>query len=168
MLLQDYGLQMEMASGNYVLAMTSIMDTEEGFERLAQALLAIDGTLSATDCAAEGADAFSFSEIYEPKEQVCSIAEAVDAGQTPVESEADRTGRMPGTQAVGHTTVPLDTAAGSVAADYLYLYPPGVPLIAPGERITEKTIRDIRTCRDTGFTVHGLTPEMRIEVVKFS
>jgi arginine/lysine/ornithine decarboxylase len=195
-LLQDYGLQMEMASGNYVLAMTSIMDTEEGFERLAQALLAIDRTLAATDCAAKGADTFSFSAIYGPQEQVCSIAEAVDvgqyAGQAPVESEADRTGpmvsmseddrtgpmpgaseadrtgRMPGTQAVGHTTVPLDTAAGSVAADYLYLYPPGVPLIAPGERITAKTIRDIRTCRDTGLTVHGLTPEMRIEVVKFS
>jgi arginine/lysine/ornithine decarboxylase len=172
MLLQDYGLQMEMASGNYVLAMTSVMDTEEGFKRLAQALLAIDGTLAATDCAAKGADDFSFSEIYEQQEQVCSIAEAVDAGQcagqTLGASDADRTGRMPGTKAAGHTIIPLDTAAGSVAADYLYLYPPGVPLIAPGERITAKTIRDIRTCQETGLTVHGLTPEMRIEVVKFS
>jgi arginine/lysine/ornithine decarboxylase len=78
------------------------------------------------------------------------------------------TGRVPGAQAAGHTTIPLDAAAGSVAADYLYLYPPGVPLIAPGERITAKTIRDIRVCLDTGLTVHGLTPEMRIEVVKFS
>ena len=33
-LLQEYGLQMEMASGNYVVAMTSIMDTDEGFARL--------------------------------------------------------------------------------------------------------------------------------------
>ena len=33
-LLREYGLQMEMASGNYVVAMTSIMDTDEGFARL--------------------------------------------------------------------------------------------------------------------------------------
>ena len=32
-LLREYGLQMEMASGNYVVAMTSIMDTDEGFAR---------------------------------------------------------------------------------------------------------------------------------------
>ena len=44
-LLQEYGLQMEMASGNYVVAMTSIMDTDEGFARLSDALECIDGTV---------------------------------------------------------------------------------------------------------------------------
>ena len=32
-------------------------------------------------------------------------------------------------------TLPLAQAAGRVAAEYLWAYPPGVPLIAPGERI---------------------------------
>lgn len=44
-LLREYGLQMEMASGNYVVAMTSIMDTDEGFARLSDALECIDGTV---------------------------------------------------------------------------------------------------------------------------
>ena len=41
-LLDKYHLQMEMCSGNYVVAMTSILDSEEGFERLSFALKEID------------------------------------------------------------------------------------------------------------------------------
>ena len=36
---------MEMTAPEYVIAMTSLMDTEEGFERLGTALLEIDGAL---------------------------------------------------------------------------------------------------------------------------
>src|SRR5699024_36271 len=31
---------------------------------------------------------------------------------------------------------PADRAVGAVAAEYVWAYPPGVPLLAPGERIT--------------------------------
>ena len=41
-LLDEYHLQMEMTAGNYILAMTSIADTEEGFRRLESALMEID------------------------------------------------------------------------------------------------------------------------------
>ena len=44
--------------------------------------------------------------------------------------------------------VPLDEAVGKMAADYVYLYPPGIPLIVPGEVITEEFIRHIRECRE--------------------
>ena len=42
LLLRKYGLQLEMSSLTYAIAMTSICDTEEGFRRLGDALLAID------------------------------------------------------------------------------------------------------------------------------
>ena len=42
---EKYGLEMEMEAPGYVLALTSVMDTEEGFERLIQALEAIDSGL---------------------------------------------------------------------------------------------------------------------------
>lgn len=34
-----------MAAGNYVLALASVMDTDEGFDRLADALIEIDSRL---------------------------------------------------------------------------------------------------------------------------
>ena len=37
--------QLEMAAGNYVLALASVMDTDEGFDRLADALIEIDSQL---------------------------------------------------------------------------------------------------------------------------
>ena len=42
LLLEKYHLQMEMRAGSYILAMTSIADTDAGFERLKQALLELD------------------------------------------------------------------------------------------------------------------------------
>lgn len=44
-LLLKYHLQLEMASGDYALAMTSIMDQEEGYQRLSAALHEIDREL---------------------------------------------------------------------------------------------------------------------------
>lgn len=43
---EDYHLELEKAGENYALAVTSVMDTEEGFHRLADALREIDGKFS--------------------------------------------------------------------------------------------------------------------------
>lgn len=150
MLLQDYGLQMEMAAGNYVLAMTSLMDTEDGFERLEAALLEIDAQLSQKSpdnvtASSASENVSQFAQLYTPQEQVCTIAEALDSAQEAVE---------------------LKNATGRIVADYIYLYPPGIPLLAPGERITEKAVRDICLCLESGFTVHGLLPDEQVAVMK--
>lgn len=150
MLLQDYGLQMEMAAGNYVLAMTSLMDTEDGFERLEAALLEIDARLSQKSpdnetAASTSENVSQFAQLYTPQEQVCTIAEALDSAQEAVE---------------------LKNATGRIVSDYIYLYPPGIPLLAPGERITEKAVRDICLCLESGFTVHGLLPDEQAAVMK--
>lgn len=150
MLLQDYGLQMEMAAGNYVLAMTSLMDTDDGFERLEAALLEIDARLSQKSpdnvtAASTSENVSQFAQLYTPQEQVCTIAEALDSAQEAVE---------------------LKNATGRIVSDYIYLYPPGIPLLAPGERITEKAVRDICLCLESGFTVHGLLPDEQAAVMK--
>lgn len=150
MLLQDYGLQMEMAAGNYVLAMTSLMDTDDGFERLEVALLEIDARLSqkspdSVTAASTSENVSQFAQLYTPQEQVCTIAEALDSAQEAVE---------------------LKNATGRIVSDYIYLYPPGIPLLAPGERITEKAVRDICLCLESGFTVHGLLPDEQAAVMK--
>lgn len=40
--------------------------------------------------------------------------------------------------------VPLDRAEGKIAAAAVGLYPPGIPLIAPGERVTREIIRQLQ------------------------
>jgi len=41
-LLLEYHLQMEMAAGSYVIAMTSVGDTDEGMKRLIKAIYELD------------------------------------------------------------------------------------------------------------------------------
>jgi arginine/lysine/ornithine decarboxylase len=182
-LLREYHLQMEMVSRDYVLAMTSVMDTQEGFDRLAAALAAMDGELderngSAGSLATAGkaderngsaelhADVGQQDEkncrqtcgaepelnmgiadmIYVPQQQVCRISEAESA-----ENEA----------------VSLSEAAGRTSAVYVYLYPPGIPILAPGERITEKNIADLFSCREMGLEVIGLADGEKIHCLRF-
>ena len=39
---------------------------------------------------------------------------------------------------------PLDECIGRVSAEFAYLYPPGIPLLAPGERVTREIIRQLQ------------------------
>ena len=53
-------------------------------------------------------------EIYREQKTVMTIDQALDAEQK---------------------TVRLEEAAGAVSGDYVYLYPPGIPILVPGEAI---------------------------------
>lgn len=141
LLLQEYGLQMEMASGSYVLAMTSIMDTDEGFLRLASALCEIDQRVQGLP----DQRVASPKEIYRKQKQVMALDRAVDAEQT---------------------AFPLADAKGLVSGGYVYLYPPGIPILAPGEQIDEQTIQTIMHCIRLGLDVEGLSDCACISVVK--
>ena len=140
-LLREYGLQMEMASGNYVVAMTSIMDTDEGFARLSDALECIDGTVRKK----EETGVISPREIYREQKTVMTIDQALDAEQK---------------------TVRLEEATGEVSGDYVYLYPPGIPILVPGEAIDVQTAETIRHCIRLGLEVEGLPDLTCINVVK--
>ena len=130
-----------MAAGNYALAMTSIMDTEEGLSRLAQALNEIDSQISE-----EIPENFEISEenIYRKNEKKMDLWEALDAPKR---------------------KIPLEEANGAVSGDYIYLYPPGIPLIVPGEIVSEKLISDLITCINSGLCVEGLKEQNQISIV---
>ena len=40
--------------------------------------------------------------------------------------------------------IPLEPAEGEISAEYVMAYPPGIPLLIPGERISAEDIRTIR------------------------
>ncbi len=51
--------------------------------------------------------------------------------------------------------VPFAAAAGRVAAEQIMFYPPGIPLIVPGDRITQAQLDDIREQQAIGLKVVG-------------
>lgn len=128
-LLEQYHLQMEMVSGQYVLALCSLMDTEEGFVRLADALAEIDRSeIWVHTTEAE----WSFGNLYRRQERIFSIYQAEELGKE---------------------EVCLENAVGRISANYLFLYPPGIPFVVPGELITENVIQDILDCQSKGIEV---------------
>ncbi|MGN0256438.1 MAG: aminotransferase class I/II-fold pyridoxal phosphate-dependent enzyme [Chordicoccus sp.] len=128
-----FHLQPEMKAPEYVILMTSVNDTQEGFDRLLHALREIDreagpdGKTQRDKVASENRSGGASAAM--------TIAKAMDAE---------------------HETVPLDQAAGRIAGDYIIVYPPDSPLIVPGEIFTEDSIRTIRDRIRAGLTVTGI------------
>ena len=146
LLLERYHLELEMAAGSYALAMTSPGDTREGMERLARALMDVDEMAGLMYNADK-----SCGEFQSPcLEQVCTSA-----------GMADR--RRDG--ALGER-VPWEESEGMVSFEYAYLYPPGIPLIVPGERINGEAVEILCRYREMGFAIEGLDKEGWIEVWK--
>lgn len=130
-LLEEYHLQLEMYSGEYVTALCSLMDQKEGFERLAAALADIDGTLRAEQPPEQG----FIARMYGERAQAYSIAEAAEHA---------------------HETVALEQSAGRISGEYVYLYPPGIPIIVPGERIDTGFVSGVREIKARGMMPEGL------------
>ena len=135
-LLEKYYIQVEMETEHYVLALAAVGDSEEGFERLCQAIEEIDQE--------EAQKKKEKREAEEPKagrtaytslSQFMSITEAMES-----ESEIRK----------------LEESVGRISAEFGYLYPPGIPLIVPGEQITGQFIRNMRIYMEEGLYLQGL------------
>ena len=50
----------------------------------------------------------------------------------------------------------LSDAAGCISGEFIYLYPPGIPLVTPGEVITQELLHVIRTCKQRNMQVQGM------------
>lgn len=148
---ERYHLQMEMCQGGYVLAMTSIMDTKQGFYRLTQALSEIDHMAqrieSFCDCQNDERVCNFMQEVYGNRVTDMKLYEAMDA-----------------------TTEykPLTKAVGCISGGFINLYPPGIPMLVPGERITEDVITIMRECEKLQLNVQGVTDDEQIKVVTTS
>lgn len=145
LLLDKYHLQMEMCAAYYVLAMTSIMDTQKGFDRLAHALLEIDQELgqSVSESCAVG----FLEKAYAKREKVMEISKASYYN-------------------IDETL--LSDSIGKVCAEYIYLYPPGIPMIVPGEKISKELIEVLEQCQQMGLHIQGMNDKQhqKIGVVK--
>ena len=132
-LLDEYKLQMEMASGDYVIAMTSVMDTEEGLLRLFSALAEIDRDI----------------RVYGKKSLFVNNDEFKTEKAVVINTFWE-------TERMQQERIRLSDASGKISGEWIYLYPPGIPIVAPGEMITGEIIQLIRRYTESGLVVRGM------------
>ena len=124
---EEYNLELEMAGADWALAMTGPGDTDETLGALARALRAIDETLPAVPPPAP------LPPLPVP-EAVLPPWQAMERPAAPM---------------------PLEQAAGRISAGYLWAYPPGIPLILPGERVDEAFLQGCRALTARGVVLHS-------------
>lgn len=138
-LLESYHLQMEMTGGTYVVALTSLADSAEGFSRLEHALREIDRK---PECC-----------TTVPFPEVSGELPLLEQRYTPVEAREKL-------EKNGYERVSPEESAGCVAASYIYLYPPGSPIAVPGEVISPQAAELLCFYRREGLTAEGLEEGM--------
>jgi len=127
---ENYHLQMEMASGTYALAILTMMDTEEGFRRLTSALLEID------------------ADLHPGTEENMPVSYS---RQQPYVKMSLREAYLAECRNVN-----MKDAEGETAADFVNFYPPGVPILVPGEVITGQILDMIMEYCRKGYPVSGI------------
>lgn len=136
LLRERYHLQPEMASPTYVLLFLTVMDSEDGYRRLSNALHEIDHNME------KKGDTKKYPEKHLEKRVENQLPEAV---YTIAQADA-----MEG------EWISADQAAGRISQGFVVVYPPGQPQLVPGERITEQIIEDLKYYRSNGCEVQGV------------
>ena len=137
--LREHGIETEMALASYCLAMFTVGDRAEGFRLVTEALRSLDRKL---ETEANQQDAPAAGQILS---ELFTRENAPKQRQIPAEGwdgEAEY--------------VPIAEAEGRIAADFLYLYPPGTPILVPGEEIGRVQLRAMKTCLQLGLEIRGL------------
>ena len=146
LLLEKYHLQMEMRAGSYILAMTSIADTDAGFERLKQALLELDKSCRFISTERTEGAGVSFAL---PRTELVYLPGKAEDFRRKNQTECCR----------------FEEAEGRISLEYAYLYPPGIPLLVPGERISGEVISQLLGYQKQGFSIEGIREQGRLEVI---
>jgi arginine/lysine/ornithine decarboxylase len=124
-------ITLEMSDHRRIVALLSIADTEASVGHLLNALALVRDELRP-----------SGAQIFHPPRDLSGLeAESVI---TPAEAYHAQI-----------RLVPLAHAAGEITADVITPYPPGIPLVAPGERITAPIVEYLQAGLAAGMHVAG-------------
>ncbi len=131
LLLSKHRIELEYANMLHAVALTSIADTQEGFDRLYTALCDIfAGTKPTPD----------FGKSYRTtKPQIEQVLTPRRAHQSP------------------KTRVLLHESIGHISGGFIIPYPPGIPLLAPGEVITEGIYKHLASYLKNNISVVGIS-----------
>jgi len=122
--LRSAGVSLEMAGRDTLIPLATMADDDASFERLLQML----------------------GEVIERHRGAPRAVEVAASWQVRPDQ------RMPPREAffARRTTVGAAQAAGRVSAELVAPYPPGIPVLAPGELITAEAVANLQLLRDEG------------------
>ncbi len=124
--IRKQNVELEMENVLYSVAISSVGDTQEGFDRLLKAF-----------------EACSPSAKQELKGNLGIVQPKIIL--TPKEAETKDSKR-----------IPLNTAVGRICKEAVYIYPPGIPAVNKGEEITPKALELINAYIERGLKVVGI------------
>jgi len=136
-----HDIQVEMADPFHVLVIVSIGDRQEDLDRLVRALDVI-----AAKPAVSGYAPGAWESVKPSFKNIPGLTPR-EAFFAPVEY------------------VEVDAAKGRLSSEIVTVYPPGIPLLVPGEVITEEVIANLKVVAELGGTVDGLSDEGHMGVV---
>ena len=185
--MKKYNYELEMTATNYTLAMTSISDDFEKIKQLAEALIEIDKSLNKKYKSCKNSKSSKISDVkYKNNETDHNNEIDKHVYLTKKDRVKENNNISPNKKAeqngfkycseksvmtiyeatiCSSEKILLDSAIDRVAADYVYVYPPEVPIVVPGEIITEELVNRIRQYTSEGLNIKGVVSDM-IQVVK--
>lgn len=168
---EEFSLEMEMSSDFYVIGMTSVMDSDEGINRLAKALEDIDKRIEVSkmdgrqESCSENDDSsknceyrvldFKQSESYlygDYKKHWDGLERKLSIG------EAEKSEKVWINIANAYEEAyEINKIVGKIAGEYIYIYPPGSPLIVPGEVYSEEIVARIKYYIERKLNIIGIS-----------
>ena len=127
LLRDEYDIQAEFGDIANILAYVSVGDRQKDIERLVAALAEINRNYR------KDPSKMLKTEYIDPI-VVCSPKDAFYSNKK---------------------SLPLDETVGETAAEFLMCYPPGIPIIAPGEKITKEIIDYVHYAKKKGCQITG-------------
>ena len=143
-----FRLEPEMEAPDYVLAMTSLSDTEEGLNRLCKAMEELESAV--LHKSPREASGLSVAQDT-GKEEHARTSPYMNKGQTVPERHLE----MHEALEMASARCPLEISAGKISGEFITLYPPGIPLLVPGEEISEELLTRLLSYRKMGLTLQG-------------
>ncbi len=126
-------LELEMCTERYSLALTSLLDSQESLDKLKRGIYMADQEIQGEERIplniSQDFEAWNTTSAY-------TIAEAVD-----MPSQLER----------------LEQCAGRLSAEFVAVYPPGIPCLVPGEQISHKMVEALTRYWKIGLTIMGAT-----------
>lgn len=127
LLKDNYSIQVEMNGINHILAIATVSDSKDGFEMLSKAIFEIDRNLEYCK------PIKGHIEYTEPTISI-SPQEAIYKKSNQIE---------------------IEKSIGQISAEFIIPYPPAIPLIVPGEIITESILQSIYECKKNCIPILG-------------
>lgn len=158
-LLNEYGIQLEMSSLKYAIAMTSIFDSAEYYDRFYNALCEIDRRYNANNNQnyAEPCNIFNNTSSIKKADIKVNIADFKNEALMSIAkalNEGDKN---------GYDKIMMNDSSlyGRISAKMVYVYPPGIPILCPGEIISENVVNIISKAIENGLEVVGLEDNLK-------